>query len=99
MWFNYFQKNVIPNLFKDNVMSLKYCTVLSIFPLLLLTSCDSRVVSVNEYEHMRSVAESLQAENDSLRFELLCLQDYVECLEEDNADLVKDLNSIPLVEE
>lgn len=66
---------------------------------LLLASCNSGVVSLNEYEHMRSVAESLQAENDSLQFELSSLKMYVDHLEEENAELVKDLNSINLIEE
>lgn len=66
---------------------------------LLFASCDRGVVSVGEYEHIRSMAESLQAENDSLQFELSCLKDYVEYLEEDNKELVEELNSIPLIEE
>ena len=63
---------------------------------LLLASCDSGVVSVNEYEHMRSVAESLQAENDSLQFELSDLKMYVDHLEEENAELVEELKRTPV---
>ncbi len=57
---------------------------------LLLASCNSGVVSVDEYEHMRTVAESLQAENDSLQFELMDLKGYVDYLEEENACLTQD---------
>lgn len=76
---------------------IKYLT-LALFAL-MMASCDRGVVSVGEYEAMRSRAESLQAENDSLQFELSCLRDYVEYLEEDNKELVEELNSIPLIEE
>ena len=62
---------------------------------LLLASCDRGVVSVSEYEHMRSRAESLQEENDSLQFELSCLKIYVECLEEDNDELIEELKQTP----
>ena len=33
------------------------------------------------------------------QFELSCLKDSVEYLEEDNKELVEELNSIPLIEE
>lgn len=69
------------------------------YALLLLASCDRGVVSVGEYEHMRSRAESLQAENDSLQFEQENLKMYVDYLEEENAELIKELNSTPLTEE
>lgn len=53
-----------------------------IIPLtLMMASCDRGVVSVGEYEGMRSRAESLQAENDSLQFELSDLKLYNEYLE------------------
>lgn len=47
-------------------------------------ACDNNVVSRAEYD-------ALVAENDSLQFELSSLQAYVECLEEDNAELVDEL--------
>ena len=62
-------------------------------------ACDNNVVSRAEYNAVVARADSLEAQNDSLRFELECLKLYADYLEEDNADLVKDLNSIPLVEE
>ena len=67
--------------------------------LLFLASCDRGAVSVGEYEHMRSRAESLQAENDSLQFELSSLKMYVDYLEEENGELAEELKSIPLREE
>ena len=71
-----------------------------IIPLtLMMASCDRGVVSVGEYESMRSRAESLQAENDSLHFELSDLKMYVDHLEEDNAGFVEELNRIPINEE
>ena len=68
---------------------------LAIFAL-MMTSCDRGAVSVGEYEHMRSRAEGLQAENDSLQFELSCLKMYVECLEEENGELVEELERTPV---
>lgn len=47
-------------------------------------ACDNNAVSRAEYD-------ALVAENDSLQFELSSLQAYVECLEEDNAELVDEL--------
>lgn len=67
--------------------------------LLFLASCDRGVVSVGEYESMRLRVESLQAENDSLQFELSSLKMYVDHLEEDNAEFVEELNRIPVNEE
>ncbi len=64
--------------------------------LLFLASCDRGAVSVGEYEHMRSRAESLQAENDSLQFELSSLKMYVDYLEEENGELVEELKRTPV---
>ena len=64
--------------------------------LLFLASCDRGAVSVGEYEHMRSMAESLQAENDSLQFELSSLKMYVDYLEEENGELVEELKRTPV---
>lgn len=64
--------------------------------LLFLASCDRGAVSIGEYEHMRSMAESLQAENDSLQFELSSLKMYVDYLEEDKAELEAELRRTPV---
>ena len=65
----------------------------------LLASCDNPVVSKAKYDVLLKETEQMEAENDSLQFELSCLKDYVEYLEEDNKELVEELNSIPLIEE
>lgn len=71
-----------------------------ILPLaLLFLGCDSSVVPKTEYDALVAEKQVLQAENDSLEFELSCLKVYVECLEEDNKYLVDEINSIPLIEE
>lgn len=72
--------------------------------LLLLSSiffaaCDNAVVPKAEYDALLKENEQMEAENDSLQFELSSLKDYVEYLEEDNKELVEELNSIPLIEE
>lgn len=70
--------------------------IIKYLPLALpLASCDRGVVSIDEYEHICSMAESLQAENDSLQFELSSLKIYVECLEEDNDELIEELKQTP----
>ncbi len=69
------------------------------FLALLLASCDNSVVSKAKYDALLKETEQMEAENDSLQFELSCLKDYVEYLEEDNAELVEELNRIPLIEE
>ena len=66
---------------------------------ILFLSCDNSTVSRAEYDALLAEKQELEAENDSLQFELSCLRDYVEYLEEDNKELVEELNSIPLIEE
>ncbi len=66
---------------------------------LLLASCDNTVVPKANYDALQAENQELVALNDSLQFELSCLKDYVEYLEEDNKELVEELNSIPLIEE
>lgn len=66
---------------------------------LLLAACDNDAVSRSKYDALMAERDALAAENDSLQFELSCLKDYVEYLEEDNKELVEELNSIPLIEE
>ena len=63
--------------------------------ILLLASCDRGVVSAGEYEGMHLRAESLQAENDSLQFELEDLKMYVDYLEEENTELAEELKRTP----
>lgn len=58
---------------------------------LLLVGCDTSTVSRAEYEAVVSHAQELEAENDSLQFELSSLKIYVECLEEDNDELAEEL--------
>ena len=79
-------------------MKLRYLLFLTA-SLLLFLSCDNSVVSKGEYDALLKENEQMKAENDSLQFELSCLKDYVEYLEEDNKELVEELNSIPLIEE
>lgn len=76
----------------------KYLILLSLV-FFLLASCDNSVVSKAKYDALLKETEQMEAENDSLQFELSCLKDYVEYLEEDNKELVEELNSIPLIEE
>ena len=64
-----------------------------------MASCDNNVVPRADYDAAVEYANELEAQNDSLQFELSCLKDYVEYLEEDNKELVEELNSIPLIEE
>lgn len=71
-----------------------------IFPLaLLFFGCDNTTVPQAEYDALLAEKQVLQAENDSLQFELSSLKVYVECLEEENGELAEELKSIPLREE
>lgn len=65
----------------------------------LLASCDNTTVPKADYDALVAEKQDLQAENDSLEFELSSLKMYVDCLEEENDELVKELKSIPLREE
>ena len=66
---------------------------------LLFLACDNSVVSRAEYDALLSEKQRLETLSDSLQFELSSLKIYVECLEEDNNELIEELNSIPLIEE
>ena len=66
---------------------------------LLFFGCDNTTVPQAEYDALVAEKQELVAENDSLHFELSSLKMYVECLEEDNKELVGYLNSLHLVEE
>ena len=76
---------------------IKYLTLALLA--LMMASCDNTTVPKADYDALVAEKQDLQAENDSLQFELSDLKGYVDYLEEDNAELVKDLNSIHLVEE
>ncbi|MBR4230261.1 MAG: hypothetical protein IKR83_06080 [Bacteroidales bacterium] len=66
--------------------------VLALAPLLFL-GCDTSVVSRAEYDALAAYAKQLEAENDSLQFELSSLKIYVECLEEDVNELAEELKN------
>ncbi len=66
--------------------------VLVLAPLLFL-GCDTSMVSRAEYDALLSDAQQLEAENDSLQFELSSLKIYVECLEEDVNELAEELKN------
>jgi NAD-dependent DNA ligase len=54
-------------------------------------ACDNTTVSRAEYDALLKEKQELEAENDSLYFELSSLKIYVECLEEDNDELAEEL--------
>ena len=66
---------------------------------LLFFACDNTTVPRGEYDALLAEKQVLQAENDSLQFELSSLKIYVDCLEEENGELAEELKSIPLREE
>ncbi len=70
--------------------------ILFILPFaLLFLSCDNSVVSRAEYDALLSEKQEMEALNDSLQFELSSLKIYVECLEEDNNELIEELKRTP----
>ena len=62
---------------------------------LLLSACDNPVVSRAEYDVLLSEKQQVDALNDSLQFELSSLKIYVECLEEENNELIEELKRTP----
>lgn len=62
---------------------------------LLFLACDNSVVSRAEYDALLAEKQQMEALNDSLQFELSSLKVYVECLEEDNNELVEELKRTP----
>ena len=66
---------------------------------MLFLACDNTTVPRGEYDALVAEKQDLQAENDSLQFELSSLKMYVDCLEEENGELAEELKSIPLREE
>lgn len=63
---------------------------------LLFFACDNTTVPKADYDALVAEKQVLQAENDSLQFELSSLKVYVECLEEENGELVEELKRTPV---
>jgi predicted nucleic acid-binding Zn-ribbon protein len=63
---------------------------------MLFLSCDNPTVPRAEYDALLAEKQELEAENDSLHFELSSLKIYVECLEEENTELVEELKRTPV---
>lgn len=76
---------------------IKYLTLALLA--LMMASCDNTTVPRGEYDALLAEKQVLQAENDSLQFELSSLKMYVDYLEEENGELAEELKSIPLREE
>ena len=62
---------------------------------LLFLACDNTTVSRTDYDALLTEKQQLETLNDSLQFELSSLKVYVECLEEDNNELVEELKRTP----
>ena len=62
---------------------------------ILFLACDNSTVSRTEYNALLSEKQHLEALNDSLQFELTSLKTYVDCLEEDNDELMEELKRTP----
>ena len=62
---------------------------------ILFLACDNSTISRVEYDALLSEKQQLEALNDSLQFELTSLKTYVDCLEEDNDELVEELKRTP----
>ena len=73
---------------------IKYLTLALLA--LMMASCDNTTVPRGEYDALVAEKQDLQAENDSLQFELSSLKMYVDYLEEENGELAEELKSIPL---
>ena len=69
--------------------------ILTSLLLFLLASCDNTVVPKAEYDALLTEKQQMEAINDSLQFELSSLKVYVECLEEDNNELIEELKRTP----
>ena len=76
---------------------IKYLTLALLA--LMMASCDNTTVPQADYDALVVEKQVLQAENDSLQFELSSLKMYVDYLEEENGELAEELKSIPLREE
>ena len=73
---------------------IKYLTLALLA--LMIASCDNTTVPRADYDALVAEKLDLQAENDSLQFELSSLKVYVECLEEENGELVEELERTPV---
>ncbi len=62
---------------------------------ILFLACDNSTISRTEYDALLSEKQQLEALNDSLQFELTSLKTYVDCLEEENDELVEELRGTP----
>lgn len=62
---------------------------------ILFLACDNSTISRTEYDALLSEKQHLEALNDSLQFELTSLKTYVDCLEEENDELVEELRGTP----
>jgi len=62
---------------------------------LFFLACDNSVVSRAEYDALLAEKQEMEALNDSLQLELSSLKIYVECLEEDNNELIEELKRTP----
>ena len=74
---------------------MKYKPLLLLSLTFLFASCDNTTVSRAEYEALVAERQEMEAENDSLQFELSSLKMYVEHLEEENEELIKELKYTP----
>jgi hypothetical protein len=73
---------------------IKYLTLALLA--LMMASCDSATVSRGEYDALVAEKRVLQAENDSLQFELSSLKMYVDYHEEENDELAEELERTPV---
>jgi len=62
----------------------------------LLASCDNTTVPRADYDALAAEKQVVQAESDSLQFELSSLKMYVDYLEEENGELVEELKRTPV---
>ena len=76
-------------------MTHKYPILLLVLLSTIFLACDNSVVSRAEYDALLTEKQQIEAENDSLQFELSSLKIYVECLEEDNNELIEELKHTP----
>ena len=73
---------------------IKYLTLALLA--LMMASCDNTTVPKADYDALVAEKQVLQAENDSLQFELSSLKVYVECLEDENGELAEELKRTPV---
>lgn len=76
-------------------MTHKYPILLLVLLSTIFLACDNTTVSRTEYDALLTEKQQLEAINDSLEFELSSLKVYVECLEDDNNELVEELKRTP----